>query len=231
MGNPGEQDGCLSEYVVLPEDCCYPLKKDLNPMKAVLIEPMAIAKYAVKFLENLDVGTVGILGTGPIGLSVLLNLRKIGLEKIYVTDKLDYRIEKAIELGASWGGNPEKVDIVFEVTKSEPSLLDVVFECCGQQDAINQAIQLLKPGGHLIIIGIPEVDEISFDIHNLRRKEITIQNVRRQNKCMNSAIDFVANNSEVSKLVTHKYNFNEVADAFDLVAGYKDGVIKAVIQF
>jgi L-iditol 2-dehydrogenase len=231
MGNPGEHDGCLSEYVVLPESCCYSLNKDFNTLEAVLVEPMAIANYAVKFLDKIDIGTVGILGTGPIGLSVLLNLRTIGIEKIYVTDKLDYRIEKARELGAVSGGNPNKVDVVFEMTKNEPLLLDVVFECCGQQEAINQALQLLKPGGHLIIVGIPEVDEISFDIHNLRRKEITIHSVRRQNRCMNSAIDFVANNRDVSELITHKYDFNKVADAFELVAGYNDGVIKAVIQF
>jgi L-iditol 2-dehydrogenase len=231
MGNPGEHSGCLSEYVVLPEDRCYSLNKDFNALEGVLVEPLAIANYAVKFIDKIDVGTVGILGTGPIGLSVQLNLRTIDVEKIYVTDKLDYRIEKAKDLGTVWGGNPDKVDIVSEVTKAEPLLLDVVFECCGQQDAINQAIRILKPGGHLIIVGIPEVDEISFDIHNLRRKEITIHNVRRQNECTNSAIDFIANNRDVSKLVTHKYNFNEIVEAFELVAGYKDGVIKAVILF
>jgi L-iditol 2-dehydrogenase len=230
IGNPGEHEGCLSEYIVLPEECCYPVDKHLNSVEGVLVEPMSIADYAVKFIDNLDVGTLGILGVGPIGLSVLLNIRERGLENIYVTDKLDYRIKKAKELGAVWGGNPNKDDVVFEVTKSEPLLLDVVFECCGQQDAISQAIQLLKPGGHLIVVGIPEVDEISFDIHKLRRKEITIHNVRRQNKCMKSAIDFIANNRVVSELVTHKYSFNEIADVFELVAGYKDGVIKAIIQ-
>jgi threonine dehydrogenase-like Zn-dependent dehydrogenase len=47
---------------------------------------------------------------------------------------------------------------------------------------------------------------------------------------MKSAIDFIANNRVVSELVTHKYSFNEIADVFELVAGYKDGVIKAIIQ-
>jgi L-iditol 2-dehydrogenase len=231
MGNPGEHEGCLSEYVVLPESCCYQLNKNIDLIDSVLIEPLSIANYAVKFIENKAIRTVGILGMGPIGIGVMLNLRSYNVERIYVSDKLDYRILLAKEFSPVWGGNPDKLNFVYEITKSEPMLLDAVFECCGQQEAINQSVELLKPGGHLIIIGIPEVDEILFDIHTLRRKEITVHNVRRQNKCIESAIDFIVKNKDVSKLVTHNFNINEIKEAFEIVAGYKDEVIKAVVQF
>ena len=147
-----------------------------------------------------------------------------------MTDKLDYRTEVAEQFGAAWAGNPNKIDIVFKLNELEPDLLDVVFECCGQQDAMDQAIKILKPGGHLVIVGIPEVDSINFDIHELRRKEITLHNVRRQNNCMRSTIDFVSKNDDVLNLITHKYNFSEIDKAYDLVAGYSDNVIKAVIE-
>jgi len=231
LGNPGELDGCLSEYIVMPQKCCYSLPQGMGGIEGVLVEPMSIADYSVKFIENREVNSVGILGAGPIGLGVLLNLRPFDVENIYVSDKLDYRIEYAKQLGAAWGGNPDKIDIVSEIENHEPMQLDAVFECCGQQDAISQAVKLLKPGGHLVIVGIPEVNDISFDIHELRRKEITIHNVRRQNNCVSSTIDFIANNRDVIKIITHKFNFNKIIDAFKLVASYKDGVIKAVIQF
>lgn len=231
MGNPGEHEGCLSEYVVLPEFCCYPLDKNWDVMAGVLVEPLSIGNYAASFIKDLQVKTVGILGAGPIGLSVLLNLRGYDIEKAYMTDKLDYRVEYAKASGAFWTGNPDKLDIAAEISAQEPLLLDAVFECCGQQEAINQAIEILKPGGHLIMVGIPEVDGIYFNIHDMRRKEITFHNVRRQNECMDSTMNFISGNKDVTRMVTHKYKLNDIVDAFELVASYGDGVIKAVIEF
>jgi threonine dehydrogenase-like Zn-dependent dehydrogenase len=109
--------------------------------------------------------------------------------------------------------------------------LDAVFECCGEQEAIDQAIKLLKPGGHLVIVGIPEVDRLSFDIHSLRKKEITVHNVRRQNKCMENTIELVSKQIDVLKLITHTFEFHDVKKAFELVSAYGDKVIKAIIKF
>ena len=82
-----------------------------------------------------------------------------------------------------------------------------------------------------MIVGIPENDEISFDVHSLRRKEITVQNVRRQNGCMPAAIDLIARrNSDLDFMLTHSFPLDETQKAFDLVENYRDGVIKATIH-
>ena len=108
---------------------------------------------------------------------------------------------------------------------------DYAIECCGEQDACDQGIELLKPGGKLIIAGIPSVNELVFNPHQLRRKEISIQNVRRQNNCMQRAIN-MASRPEFSlqELVTHNFDLEQVTQAFELVSGYQDGVIKAVVN-
>ena len=230
LGNPDEHEGCLSEYIALPEKCCYTLPENMNINHGVLIEPLSIGNYSVSFISSLNPQNIGILGAGPIGLCVLFNLRPIKPSKVYMTDKLNYRTEIAEQFGAAWAGNPDTIDIVYRIKELEPDLLDVVFECCGQQEAIDQAIEILKPGGHLVIVGIPEIDKINFDIHELRRKEITVHNVRRQNNRMQSTIEFVSKNEDVLNLITHKYNFNEIEKAYELVAGYSDNVIKAVIE-
>ncbi len=94
-----------------------------------------------------------------------------------------------------------------------------------------QGVQLLKPGGTLMIVGIPEVDDVSFLIHELRRKEITIVNVRRQNHCTQKAVDLLAGGKiNMDSLVTHRFPLEETQKAFDLVANYRDGVIKAMIH-
>lgn len=231
LGFPGQLQGCLSEFIVMPEENCYPIDEQITQRQSALVEPLSIGVYAVKLLDNLKAETIGILGSGPIGLSVLLAARVAGISLVYVTDKIDERLKAARNAGADWVGNPDKSDIVTDIQMLEPSLLDAVFECCGDQDAIDQAIELLKPGGKLMILGIPLTERISFDISKLRRKEICIQNVRRQNNCIQTAIDLIENQQvKVDFMATHHFNLEEIKEAFELVSGYGDGVIKAMIQ-
>ncbi len=232
LGCPGQMEGCLSEYIVLPDSCCFPVPETVSLEAAVLCEPLAIGFYAVIQSAELKNKTLGILGAGPIGLSVMLACMENKAQKIYMTDILDYRCDTAARNGATWAGNPQNEDIVKIITQKEPLLLDVVFECCGKQEAFDQALSVVKPGGKVMIIGIPEFDRYSFQVDTARRKEITFQNVRRQNKCAQFTIDKVASgNVRPLFMATHNFPYNQVKEAFDLVEGYKDGVIKALIHF
>jgi threonine dehydrogenase-like Zn-dependent dehydrogenase len=109
-------------------------------------------------------------------------------------------------------------------------MIDVVYECSGDLAAIGQGIELLKPGGKLVLVGVPEVDEVPFPIHELRRKEITVINIRRQVHCTQTAIDLLQQRRIVlDPMVTHRFLLDETEKAFDLVANYEDGVMKAMI--
>ncbi len=233
LGCPGQIEGCLSEYIVMPEKNCFPVPENMNEEEAALVEPLSIGYYAVQFIkEKKDINSTAILGVGPIGLGVMLSLQSMGIKNIYVTDKLDYRIEAAKNMGAVWGGNPGKENIVPILQDINPQLFDVVFECCGKQEALDQAIEILKPGGTLLIVGIPVEDRISFDISRIRRKEITIQNVRRQNNSIQPVIDLIASGKlNPGFMLTHRYSFDETGKAFQTVANYEEGVIKALIKF
>ncbi|MCX5636433.1 MAG: zinc-binding dehydrogenase, partial [Planctomycetota bacterium] len=128
-------------------------------------------------------------------------------------------------------GNPDKQDVVKEILQKQPAGMDVVFECAGQQETIDQGVDLLKPGGRLMLIGIPRIERISFAIDKIRRKEITIINIRRQNKCTQAAIDLAASGKiNVDFMITHRFKFEQTQDAFDMVAKYRYGVVKALIE-
>ena len=231
LGCPGQIDGCLCEYLVMPEDCCLRVSKDFSFERAVLCEPLTIGLYAVEESGLKEGGAAAILGAGPIGLSVLVSANALGVKQCYVTDKIEARKQAALKGGAVWAGNPDKEDIVEEINKLEKGGMDVVYECCGEQDAIDQGIELLKPGGKMMLIGIPRVDRISFSIDKMRRKEITIINVRRQNRATERCIEMMASGRiDPDFMVTHRFGLEDSKKAFDLVAGYKDGVIKAMIE-
>jgi L-iditol 2-dehydrogenase len=232
LGTPGQGNGCLCEYIVMPEENCFPIDGAITLDQAVLCEPLAIAVYSVKQSQMPPNADVAILGAGPIGLSCLVIAKAENVNSSYVTEKIPERILVAKGAGATWVGNPDKQDVVKEILRQKPLGMDVVFECAGQQETIDQGIDLLRPGGRIVLVGIPRIEKISFAIDKIRRKEITIINIRRQNKCTQHTIDLVAcGKVNVDFMITHRFKIEQTQDAFDMVAQYRDGVVKALIEF
>jgi L-iditol 2-dehydrogenase len=216
----------------MPEESCFLISESMSYTEAAISEPLAIGVYAVNQSIPIKGASIGILGFGPIGMSVLLPAIFKGAAKIFVTDLIDERLSIAIDCGATWTVNPLKEDAVEVLKANEPLLLDVVFDCCGKQEAMDQALHMLKPGGKLMSIGIPEFDRWSFNVDQLRHKEICIQSVRRQNHCVEETLELMASKKvNVEKMPTHRFSFERTKEAFDLVTGYKDGVMKAMIDF
>ncbi len=230
MGAPDQKEGALCNYVVINEKNCYPIKDNTTFEQAVLSEPLAIAVYSVERSNSLPNSNIAILGAGPIGMSVFHVLRTKSIGDVYITDRIDARLEFSKQLNPKYYGNPNNTDVVKEISKLEPLLMDIVFECSGDDEAYKDGLELLKPGGTFVIVGIPEVDNIPFPIHELRRKEITILNIRRQANCTQKAIDYMESGEiNMDKIVTHHFALNETSKAYDLVANYEDGVMKAMI--
>lgn len=232
LGCPGQAEGSLSEFLVMPEENCFQIDDNLSMAAATVSEPLAIAIYAVAQSALRSGQALGILGMGPIGRTVLLRALDLGCDDVYATDLIDARCVATRRAGSKWTGNPATQDVVAEILQRNPLGLDVVYECCGQQDALDQAIEILRPGGTLVMIGIPEVDAIRFRPERIRRKEITITNIRRQRGCVQAALDLISKRPEdIDQLITHRFPFSESKAAFDLVADYRDGVVKAMIDF
>ena len=231
LGCPGQADGCLSEYLVMPESSCFKLEDNMIMDDGALSEPLAIGVYAVMRSIPMKDAAVGILGFGPIGMSVLLPAQAQRAKSIFVTDKIDERLQKARSMGVNYACNPYEEDVVAKVAAMEPNMLDVVFECCGKQEAFENAIDLLKPGGKLMMIGIPEFDNWQMSADKARRKEIIFTNVRRQNNALEPTLEMMQNKVfDARQMVTHRFKFDQTKEAFDLVDRYADGVMKAMIE-
>jgi L-iditol 2-dehydrogenase len=232
LGSPGEKDGALAEYFVMPAANCFPVPETVSMAEAMLTEPISIALHALSFWLGGPGHTMAVLGAGPIGLSVILAARAAGIKEIYTTDKIVEREHAARRAGAVWAGNPAREDVVREILSRRPLGLDAVFECCGEQSALDQAVDLLKPGGTLAVIGIPLVERISFPSGPLRRKEIRVQSVRRQNRYVKRALLLLsARLIEIGFLANRDFRPEEAQAAFETAAGRKDGALKVTITF
>jgi len=231
LGCPKQTGGCLCEYLIMPQDCCYPVSKDFSLVNCVMCEPLAIGYYCVQQATLKENADIAILGSGPIGLSCLLNAQTKKINACYMTDKIDCRVETAQGAGAAWSGNPDKTDIVEAILAQQPAGMDAVFECAGQLETLDQALDLLKPGGKLIMVGIPRENRVTFIADKMRRKEITLVNIRRQNGCTQKLIDLIAADKiNADFMFTHSFKLADTQKAFDMVEKYDDGVIKAMIE-
>jgi L-iditol 2-dehydrogenase len=232
LGHPGERDGCLAEFFVLPERNLFALPEAMTMTEAMLVEPLSIALHARSLARGWLGPAVGVLGTGPIGWSLIQVLRVEGYEKILATDRSDARAAAALRAGAVWSGNPGRDDIVGAILKREPHGLDAVFEVSGDPEAIEQAAELVKPGGWIYQIGIPLAERISYLSAKVRRKEIGIRHIRRQNRCIKRALLLVeTKHLDVAWMATHFFKIEETAKAFATAADRTDGVLKASIVF
>jgi L-iditol 2-dehydrogenase len=231
LGCPGQLEGCLTEYIVMPANTCYPVSGRLDAEEAALVEPFSIGIYSVRQAEiKGSEARCAIFGAGPIGLSILMKLLAENVQNVGIIEPLAYRKEKAGQIGAAWAVNPSEENVHNEVVKQESLLLDVVFDASGEQDAVNNALQIIKPGGKLVLVGIPPSAQYTFDMDLMRRKELTVVNIRRQNHCVGEAIELIATRKvNIKEMVTHHFQLINAPMAFEMVSEYRDNVIKAMI--
>lgn len=230
LGHYGELTGGMAEFALAPERNCVPLTPGMSAVRGALAEPLSIAVYAAGLAGEVRGRSAAVLGAGPIGLCAVMALKAEGAGLLYATDKVEARVAAAERAGADWAGNPDREEIVGAILSREKTGLDLVFECCGDQEALDQAVLLLKPGGTLVVVGIPLEPRVSFDSGRLRRKEIRVQSVRRQNKCLEKAVEMVREGRlEVDFLATHFFKLEEAREAYETAAARRDGVLKAIV--
>jgi L-iditol 2-dehydrogenase len=226
----GTQDGALREFLCWPAECLFPLPDSISDTDGAMLEPLGVALHAIH-LGRLQAGmSVGVFGVGPIGLLILQLARRSGAQGALATDRLRHRLEAACGLGATktiLAANGSEVQEVKAATNGRG--VDVAFEVAGDNRAVETAIAAVKPGGRVILAGIPGDDRTSFSASVARRKELTIKLVRRMKLTYPRAIRLVQDGQvDVRSLVTHRYPLEEAREAFE-VAGRREG-LKVMIE-
>jgi len=226
----GTVDGALQEYLAWPLRCLHPFPDSLTDADGAMLEPLGVAIHAVD-LSHLHAGmTVAVLGCGPIGLLILQLARTIGAAQLIATDILPHRLEAARLLAAA---DPFQADRGREVRDIVAATggrgVDVAFEAAGDNDAVEAAVALLRPGGCLVLVGIPADDRTAFSASIARRKGLTIKLSRRMKHTYPRAIQLVESGVvDVRSLVTHRFPLAQFDRAFD-VARRREG-LKVIVE-
>ncbi|MBN2318693.1 MAG: alcohol dehydrogenase catalytic domain-containing protein [Acidobacteria bacterium] len=224
-------DGALRQYIAWPEQSLISLPDSMTDIEGVMLEPLGVALYSVD-CGNVNPGmSVGVFGCGTIGLCLIQVARAAGAASIFATELpgITHRIKAARTVGATVleadsGREAEKI-----IMATGGRGVDVVFEAAGDPAAVSAAIDAVKPGGNVCLIGIPSDDRTAFSASTARRKDLTLHVVHRMKHTYPRSIQLVQNRQvDVRSMVTHRFPLSEVSRAYD-AAERREG-IKIVID-
>ena len=231
FGSP-PRPGALQQYLVHPSRLVLPVPAEWSPAATTVLEPLGVAIHAVD-LGHLSVGdAVAVFGCGPIGLMIARVARLAGARLVCATEPLPHRRALAARLGVTVALDPAACDVVGEMKRQTGGYgVDVAFEAAGSETATVQAIQALRPGGTLVLLGYWKQDQVTLPGITAMRKGLTVRFVRRMKNTFERAIALVRDGAvDVQGLVTHEFPLAQAAQAFARAEQRGPDVVKAVIR-
>lgn len=210
-------DGSLREEMLVPARFCHRVPASMSDASAALLEPLGIALHATD-LARIYVGSrVAILGAGPIGLCLAQTVRLAGADPVWISDPLQFRVKLAEKFGA--------------VPLPDDAEADVVIEAAWARESVQRAMEIARPGGTVVLVGIPFEDNVSFSHSVARRKGLTILMSRRMKNVYPRCLRLVDEGKvDLESLVTHRFGLSETPRAFAMNAKYLQDVIKVIIE-
>jgi L-iditol 2-dehydrogenase len=227
----GETDGMMREFMAWPTTALHPLPDRVSDADGAMLEPLGVAIHSVDLGHLPFAGTASVIGCGPIGLLLIQVLKAAGASSVVAVEPLAHRREAAARLGA---------DQVYDSAAfSEGELtgaiggigdgVDVAFEAAGNDEGVALAMASVRPGGRVVLAGIPGDDFIRFGASHARRKGLTIAMVRRMNEVYPRAISLAERGVvDLGSVVTSRTGLGEIPEAFGAAAGRT--ALKAIIE-
>jgi 2-desacetyl-2-hydroxyethyl bacteriochlorophyllide A dehydrogenase len=224
--------GAFSEYFYAPQHRVYKLPESFSFEEGTLIEPLSVALHAVKN-SGISIGqTSAVIGGGAIGLLVSMLLNNLTGIKPYLTDINDFRVQKAIDLGARGIFSHKGEDLVKTVMEQTKGLgVDHAFEAVGMEATLTQALQAIRKGGKVTLLGIFEEQLPKIPINLFVQREISLSGSQGYAWDFQDSIDLVREGRiKLSELVTTRLPLDELQQGFDLLCQPGNNQVKVVFN-
>jgi len=232
------EDRGMSEYVRSESENVVPVPGGVPLDHLLMAQQLGTVIYSCRRLPNVMGKDVAVIGQGSAGLFFDTMLHRMGARRVIAIDVIAARCELAWKFGATdvidnRGCDPEEA--VAGITDGQ--MADLVVEAVGEHETINMMARLVKERGTLLSFGIPRGEPVfEFDYWALFRKYChlitssgAITDPHRGSFRM--ALDLIAAGEiDVAPMVTHRFGFDDVLNAYELARSRDDGVIKIVIE-
>lgn len=223
--------GGFSEFVAVRESQCFPVKSDISFSEIAFAEPLSVALHAAQRAGNLMGRRVLVSGGGPVGQLVLCAARRGGAAHVTLTDVMDRPLEIARTMGADAAINvadgPENLANAAKAIGG----YDVALEVSGVPVALNGAIEAVRPGGIVVLVGSPPAGTSPMLASRVMTKELDLRGSFRFGQEFGDSVNcLAARRIDVRPLISREIPMENAAEAF-AVAGDRSRNIKVMVTF
>jgi L-iditol 2-dehydrogenase len=211
----GAQDGAMRDFLTWPDAQLHALPAEISDAGGAVLEPLGVAIHACD-LGHLPLGgSAVVVGCGPIGLLLIQVLHTAGANSVAAFDPLPHRRAAAARFGADAVADPAGAALPGIVGAG----VDVAFEMAGTDDGVQLAMDAARPGGRIVLGGIPGDDATRFRASTARRKGLTIAMVRRMNEVYPRAIALAAAGKvDLDAVISDRFPLVKAPEAFTVAA-------------
>jgi L-idonate 5-dehydrogenase len=216
MRMPHVQGG-FREHVTIDAAQAIPIADALSLGEAAMAEPLAVCLHAGKQAGPLLGKRVLVTGCGPIGALMVIVARYAGAADIVVTDIADAPLAVARRLGASLTINSATDATALEPYRAGKGVFDVLFEASGNQAALRAALDLMRPGGIIVQLGLG--GEMALPVNTIVTKELQLRGTFRFDPEFELALSLMGKSLiDVKPLITASLPFAAAVEAFELAS-------------
>ena len=227
-----EWGGAFAEYLSIPHQAAYRLADNITFEVAPVIEPACVAYWAVRRAGVQLVENVAVLGLGAIGLVATQCIKLFEPANLIATDLLEFRLDLAREFGASAAINASEKDYVQQILDLTDGVgVDRVIITAGQTGILDDAIQMVRRGGVIVVSGLAAENE-TFVISRFQLKELDIRASFDSPGVWDEVIALISSGRiNLTPLSTHLYALDDIGRAFETFGNAaKTDAIRVVVK-
>ena len=227
-----QTDGAASEYFAVASDKVLTIPDSVSMDEAAMIEPTSVAVHALRRGGDVEGKNVLVLGSGTIGNLVGQVAKASGASAVLNTDISDYKLAKAQACGLEHVVNTHQADLSDAILRVfGPDRADLILECVGVQETIDQAIENARKGTTIVVVGVfgekPRVDLGLVQDHELNLAG-TLMYKRSDYE---RAIDLVkSGRMHLEEMITHRFDFRAYPDAYEAIEASDGKYMKVMIE-
>lgn len=225
------RDGAFAEFVAVPERIVYHLPDEMPFAEAAMLEAVSVALHAVAVSKAAPGDTALVVGAGMIGLLTLQAAIAAGCSRVFIADIDSTRLELAKSLGASETILSTAHDPVSECKRLTDGLgVDVVYEAVGRTETIHTAIDAVRKGGTVTLIG-NITPEVTIPLQKVVSRELRLQGTAASSGEYPQAIDLVISGKiQVKPLISATAPLEEGPGWFDRLYAREPNLMKVVLS-
>lgn len=237
------RDGGFAEYVAVPERNLLLLPEEVSFEEAAMLEPMAVAVHAMRWISPSALDTVVVCGMGTIGILLLMFLKEAGVRNLLAVGNKGFQKQQVLKLGLpekNYCDSREQNVVSWIMERTDGAGTDVFFECVGKNETVSQAVTVVAPAGKIMLVGNPySAMELEKEVYwKILRNQLTIMGTWNSSFTGEETDDwhYVLEKLEQKKinpkeLISHRFALEDLEKGMKIMREKQEDYLKVMLLY